>query len=517
MFHEKILLDARHISDSLISRGVRVVPKNAELNNAVSNMLYGVTHSNASDSATFTDRQVAFERSLCFGEHSHDPGTAQIVDHYVQVLKINLDLTRQYALPMISRISNNLEMKLKEHDVSNSNIMGVSIIPSNVDAPFFSHLGELTELVEQFKESTFNTVPPRPKFIDTKYDTMNIIELMQTGISSLDKAITEYYLNYVPEKTAVWFEDIFCTNTVGSQFSIDLDNMSGGKFLYYLLGFLVSSNISRTEVPDGVTVGLDEYIQAVATYKVYCGRMLYNEFKRVERFKATGYIKHNEFMSGERKIIEVDSEIIDELTQSAEHPNISIETFIGCALSQTATWFKSDFLKNVDKYNDIYNRLQISRIEEIKATRELAARDILATEAVKAFVTGKSVKMEKEQGVSITVNYEDSRQEHLMRFISELIRDSNRSLLGEGDIVTQTCLVLARRLVCEFIFAGTMVKELVERMMQITEADPTINTDHAGLLSVISVITDSLMSQVQFEMDFTQRASLDRNTGFLVV
>lgn len=530
MFHEKILGDAKHITDSLMTRNVRMVPKTPELNNVVNTMLYTVMDSaQISSEMSLQERSQIMERELVSTQEGIGNGTNEIVEQLTALMKTNLLITRNYALPLIQTLCEHIEHAVSENDsrlfgdtgyIVNSywggGLVGTPMADVDGDGSrvtVANGFDSIMSLVREYSGATFSSPPPRPKFIEVTYKATEIYEYLKTGIAQLDDLIHEEFVNRAPEKTEAWFQSMFCVPGEGE---IDVTSaLEGGELLFHLLGFLFCAGVRRDNVPEGVMVNLDEYIKAIVTYKAYLGKVIFTALEKLTRQKATGYMKLNEFDLGNNKIIEVDAQILDELlSEDGPYPNISIETFIGCAMAPDPAWFKDQFIERAAEFNKIYEVSRANRLERVLTARRTLIRDTLLAKLGDVFETGDSITIEGIDGESVTLSFEQNKRSQLAYFVNDAVNEVSEGIVGSGDVVNDSILAVVSKCVCGFLLDGTMVHELVRRMMVITHAQPDVDTNHAGVVSVASILIDYMLGQVDFQLDFTHNAQIKRERGF---
>lgn len=525
MYNENLIANARSITESLISKGVRVVPKSVELNNAVNAALYTVSsHSNISDNTGVEELKNLFETQL-LGAGTLD-GVKEFTDYLTAIAKENLKLTRKFALPLIQQLTTALEHNITQSDLDAKDNSGINIVQYNgadiLESSDFnngSQTDTLLSLVEEFAIARFNTAPPRPKYISNPLTIKEIEPYLLTGIASLDEAIKAYYINGNPDNTCKWINSMFAQVEAGNPDSSDLDGSDhtlepivGGVVIVNIVGFLFASGISRDNVPDGVNLSLDKYTTDIAQYKVYLGRQVYDALTKLENSRRGGYMKLNEYQGADGLVIEISKDSFSRLLYSTEYPDISIETFIGCALSDSPEWFEEEFVNNVALYNKVYEDHKAARLERSMGARALSVRTTLVNYGEKLFADRGVIAVEVDGSEPLQLNYTGDKLSGLNEFINGQLNTYYPNLMSNGELLNDTCLTLARVVICDFVFEGTMVGEIVKRMMVITKGAPDVNTNHAGMLSVISILIDTLLSQVEFQMDFSSASKIDKRT-----
>lgn len=518
MFHEKLLSDSRSITNSLMTRNVRMVPKTPELNNMVSAMLYSVTNNNSMTNDTpLKERSAIFERELTTSSKGAGLGNAEMVEHLTPLLKSNLLITRSYALPLIQTITDFVENAVRDNDSRLFDKTGVTINSHYGTGIFGTELqsdgksyesndwGVIYKLVSEYANTTFNEPPQRPKVINGNMGSQEIADFIKTGITSFDESVATHYISNYPDRTESAFQAMFATPAEGEMQAIETNKETD--LLYLIFGYLFCRGINRDTVPDNVTVGLDEFLQKMGTYKAYLGKTIHDKLEKIRRQHATGYMKLNELTTPEgNKVIEIDPSVLDELL-GENYPDIKIETFIGCALSQTPEWFKDRFIDRAAEFNMTYARDRANRLETVLSSRRTVVRDAIVTKVSQVFTDGNTVNIEGLGGESITLSFEENKKVDLSGYVNTLVTAHADGIAGNGDIVNDAILKAVTDVVCKYLLDGTMVNELVTRMMSITNAVPDVDTNHAGMLSVISILVDYMMGQVEFQLDFSRKVA----------
>lgn len=518
MFHEKLFRDARSITNSLMTRNVRMVPKTPELNNIVSGMLFTVNDNNAVDNnMPLGERSDIFERELSGPTPGVGLGNAEEVSHLTALMKTNLLITRSYALPLIQAITATVENAVRNNDKEMFGNNGINIVgyfesglfSNEIDAEpnayNTGHWATVGRLVSEYANSTFSSPPPRPKYIDGSMTSQEISEFLKTGIENFDTDVYNHFVRNHPDKTEAAWQVLFATPTEGEFEANTVSNEND--FLHLIFGFLFCRGINRDNIPDNVSMGLDDYLREVSTYKVYLGKVIHDYLDKVNRQQQTGYMKLNESRGPDGvKRIEIDPKALHTLLGD-EYPEVTIETFIGCALSNEPEWFMDVFLENTAKYNLAYAQDRSSRLESVLNGRRNVIRGTVLAKVDEIFTDSNTINIEGKDEEVITFTFKENKRADLGQYVTDLTMSVSDDIVGHGDVVNDAILKVVTDVVCNYLLEGTMVNELVTRIMLITKANPDCNTNHAGMLSVISILVDYMLGQIDFQLDFSRKVA----------
>ena len=494
MFNRNTCAVAANISLSLQARHTKLTPQSREMGVLIEQVMYPIVKSNISWGADNIDDLV---KTMSLHDMSDEDGAGdqqQAIEAYTaqmaETLKTNLNLTRRVAIPLIEKIFDDVRGKLDHMRISNYDNMMYGIQEAYeyvlIDNPMF------TDLVMRYSDSNFDDAPNSARILPM-VDKDVIKNMLKTGSETFDKLVYETLMMNGHDSGGhfsefVWNKHFLHPEIGVSQHTVDNIGNRGEEFAEWSLAFLIATSLLNSDLPDGVSVSLEDFKTIINRYRAYCGYQVQRLIKNYQAKRQTGMLVIDEYENniGMKVLL-----VVPEVYKQAMEQGITSETITGHKLMGGTSWFLDTVLKNKVAADDAFKKA----ISEQAVALQINGRKIL-----------RETTFEAIRGFSNTVPVIDDvgTKAHIKPSVESIGLQMNTATKEIDDIFDAgSVLKYIQEVVTKGLFDGTMVSLIVERMdVFLTSNSYGSVTDvrHAGLMAAMSICVDSLVSQFNIDL-----------------
>lgn len=495
MFNRKTCAVAASIALSLQARHTKVEPQSREMGVLIEQVMYPIAKSNVKWGADNVDDLV---KTMSLHDMSDEDGAGdqqRAIEEYTTqmaaTLKTNLNLTRRVAIPLIEKIFDDVRSKLDNMRISSYDNMMYGISEAYeyvlIDNPMFS------DLVMKYSNSNFDDAPNTARIMPL-LDKNDIKNLLKTGSETFDKLVHETLMmdshgggGHFSE--FVWNKHFLHPEVSTTPYTSTNIGSRGQEFSEWSLAFLFATALLNSELPDGVSVSLEEFKSIMNRYRAYCGYQVQRLIKNYTAKRQTGMLVIDEYVdnTGMKMLL-----VVPEVYKQAMEQGITSETITGHRIMGNTSWFLDTLLKNKDAADRAFK----TAIGEQAVSLQINGRKILrdtAFETIRGFSTTSPVIDDAGTKVHINPSVES---------ISIQMSTSTKEIDDIFD--TASVLKYIQEVVTKGLFDGTMVSLIVSRMdIFLTNASygSEVDVRHAGLMAAMSICVDSLVSQFNIALN----------------
>ena len=500
MFNRKTCLVAGDMANGLQARHTKLFPQSREMGVLIEQVIYPIeksgvnwTQDNLDDLIkTMSLHDMTDENSVSDQQHAIEEYTSQLSS----AIKTNLNITRRLAIPLIDNIFDTVQHRLNDLKESAFEKQMVDIRECGdftlIDSPMF------TDMVMKYSDSNFTDAINTARIMQPmKNDAL--LELVLTGSDSFNQLIQENLVgvshpggvvadNGPTQLERVWNEHFVNPEAVDSMYTSRTVSNGSDVFGDWSIAFLLASALLNADIPDGVTVSLEEFNRIMNNYRAFCGYQVQRLVKNYQAKRDTGLLVIDEYTreDGTNVII-----VVPELMKKARESGVTPEVIAGYKLNGGSSWFIDTLVENKDTSKAAFER----SIGESAVGLQLSGRKVLRDTCLELISNfSKESKTIDDAGTTVKATPSVESINNQMREVSREIED-----VFDGPSV----LKYIQETVTKGLFEGTMVSIIVERMNVFMEAKdwgPVVDVRNAGLMAAMSICVDSLLSQFGVEL-----------------
>lgn len=396
-----------------------------------------------------------------------------------KIMKNNIYMARNIVLPLIDRYTEKVNERINQQTFAN----GFALDISDDAKKFILELPELDRLVRNI-DGKFDSDAPLPRF-HHDLNPSQIMTAMITGNKSLDDAIANWIVtNSLQSTLENVYKDLF---VVG-----DYKGFGIGKYLSFdepevaIMTLMLAYGLQR-DVQDNINVNATQYETVMyqvinnASYIVKSAIDNYSSATKhsrvVAKYPPAG--RHLDFTSN--NIIQVNQHVYNKFLEQGGSPEI----LFGAYLSDRETKLEALLdrkLNYIRTYNRVRNEGTLIRSNNVLTAVKQCLIEI-GVDIAKDLAELQTEEKISEYGLIELVDEQYRKQ--IVDFTKNIFIDQ------VDDIYP-----LVRNFVCDIFFAGTEVKDLLNRIDLI---DPKGEQDvnDVAIIACADLIVDWLMAQVE--------------------
>lgn len=494
MFNRNTCAVAANIAMSLQARHTKLAPQSREMGVLIEQVMYPIVKSNVKWGPDNVDDLVKTMSLHDMSDEDSAGDQQRAIEEYTAqmaaTLKTNLNLTRRVAIPLIEKIFDDVRGKLDEMRIASYDNMMYGILEAYeyvlIDNPMF------TDLVMKYSDSNFDDAPNTARIMPL-LNKDDIKGLLKTGSETFDKLVHETLMMNGHEggchfSEFVWNKHFLHPEITTIPHTTANIGSRGEEFSEWSLAFLFATALLNSELPEGVSVSLEEFKSIMNRYRAYCGYQVQRLIKNYTAKRQTGMLVIDEYENsvGMKMLL-----VVPEVYKQAMEQGITSETIAGHKLMGNTSWFLDTLIKNKDAANKAFK----TAIGEQAAALQINGRKIL-----------RDTTFETIRGFSNTVPVIDDAgtKVHIKPSVESVSLQMSTATKEIEDIFdTASVLKYIQEVVTKGLFDGTMVSLIVERMDVFLTSNTygsAIDVRHAGLMAAMSICVDSLVSQFNIDL-----------------
>lgn len=403
------------------------------------------------------------------GSIPHDLAMEEIVALAADTVSGMLNVTRNVVRPIILDQVEMLDAYLDE-ELNHGHRH--EILPVFLEDAFSN--ASIVALVEKYAETAVAT-PPMSSAIFPDYDGGQLRELIKTGITRIDNDIDTLLTDLAPEFLFELYQGTFRAQLAPSRVGLDEQAKARLDRASAILSFFIAKRFYE-DTPEGVSVSLPEFKEAVSMHLSQAGRRVYRVIAQREAFiRQQRLILDMPQASNTEKPILVVGEVYNQYLKDGGKP----EWLMGACLAGERMPSPNTLNSEAETFQRMYDRA-----ERLHKAQNTAKRN-----------SAMAVGMRKQLLAYISAVDEDDKS---------IVIDPKDTLRARAlDVVAATPISASlttyqyvRTVVCKVFFPHTQALRILSDIDAHAQNNPSLSPREAATLATIDLVCEWAASQI---------------------
>jgi len=402
----------------------------------------------------------------------HTTGMDGAIAATVEHVRRHIQTARLVVVPIVTDFQDRVNNALK--NLAPDQVLNMEVRPHRL--PVFLVANSLTNRL-----ATYRNLPKTNMIagmgLPLIEDNDQLVEMMKTGIATLDLDLQNWIRSYGPSKAVRIWNDVFANralvDTKGQDASEIIEKLMQDPneaevncLIMYLLAAALYNN-----PPEGTALGLDTFNDRIGLLRDQAAGMLYKKIAARQNAIESGML----VMRFEGNVCYVYGELYDEFLNSGG----SNDVLLGNMLVADRQYRAEAILTRAVEFRQEWQR-KSAAIKTTQANRRTALTRQLLVEAFNAQLVASRESNEVDQA---TFNAIAERFNKILRFET-------------SDAEFNDLNALSLKLICRSRFPNTHAEKILTTMERISKVNPELDVRDAGTYAVIEYVTDWICEQM---------------------